>query len=57
MTWELTPDERADIARGVCPWSGDRLVRRQVFDGRADPTGDVRSCAVCDCFGHPLAGA
>lgn len=42
---------RTTAWRGVCPWSGSRLIPRAVYDGPIDRKGDVMSCIVCDCFG------
>lgn len=47
--WEAF--ENSELAKGRCPYSGEYLVRRIHDDGPADPTGNVMSCDLCDCFG------
>ncbi|WNN95080.1 hypothetical protein SEA_MAGRITTE_129 [Microbacterium phage Magritte] len=43
--------EHASLRKGNCPHSGSRLEPRKYDDGPVDPTGDIVSCDICDCFG------
>ena len=40
--------ETAELAKGICPYSGLYLGR----EGEQGP--DSMSCVICDCFGFPL---
>lgn len=40
--------ERAALARGVCPFTSERLT---VWGNVRVPAGTL-SCGVCDCFGY-----
>jgi uncharacterized protein (DUF934 family) len=51
--WEAHAHRSLD--EGRCPHSGARLLRRAVFDGPVDATGDVMACALCDCFGFGVS--
>lgn len=51
---DLIAWENGELAKGVCPWSGGRLLRREYDDGPAVTSGGVLSCGICDCFGFPV---